>query len=62
MLTMCALASQSTDDPDLRDRAFIYWRLLSTDPEGEHGQLNCHRETSWLRVLYECIPFRQGMG
>ena len=21
------------DDPDLRDRAYIYWRLLSTDPE-----------------------------
>lgn len=20
------------DNPDLRDRAFIYWRLLSTDP------------------------------
>lgn len=25
--------SQETDNPDLRDRAFIYWRLLSTDPE-----------------------------
>lgn len=24
---------QETDNPDLRDRAFIYWRLLSTDPE-----------------------------
>lgn len=22
-----------TDNPDLRDRAYIYWRLLSTDPE-----------------------------
>lgn len=26
-------ATQETDDPDLRDRAYIYWRLLSTDPE-----------------------------
>ncbi|KAI8110917.1 hypothetical protein M9434_004491 [Picochlorum sp. BPE23] len=26
-------STQETDDPDLRDRAFIYWRLLSTDPE-----------------------------
>jgi hypothetical protein len=26
-------ARQETDNPDLRDRAFIYWRLLSTDPE-----------------------------
>ena len=24
---------QETDNPDLRDRAYIYWRLLSTDPE-----------------------------
>mmetsp|Transcript_47210 Transcript_47210/g.111313 ORF Transcript_47210/g.111313 Transcript_47210/m.111313 type:complete len:971 (-) Transcript_47210:106-3018(-) len=29
-----ALATQSTDHPDLRDRGYIYWRLLSTDPEG----------------------------
>jgi len=28
-----ARARQETDNPDLRDRAFIYWRLLSTDPE-----------------------------
>ncbi|KAK9812096.1 hypothetical protein WJX73_006205 [Symbiochloris irregularis] len=26
-------ATQETDNPDLRDRAFVYWRLLSTDPE-----------------------------
>ena len=24
---------QETDNPDLRDRAYVYWRLLSTDPE-----------------------------
>jgi AP-1 complex subunit beta-1 len=26
-------ATQESDDPDLRDRGYIYWRLLSTDPE-----------------------------
>ncbi|KAK2737362.1 hypothetical protein FQN57_007540 [Myotisia sp. PD_48] len=25
--------TEETDDPDLRDRGFMYWRLLSTDPE-----------------------------
>lgn len=25
-------ATQETDNPDLRDRGFIYWRLLATDP------------------------------
>ena len=24
---------QETDNPDLRDRAYVYWRLLSSDPE-----------------------------
>lgn len=27
-----SLATQETDNPDLRDRGYIYWRLLSTDP------------------------------
>ncbi|CAK0783703.1 hypothetical protein CVIRNUC_006902 [Coccomyxa viridis] len=26
-------ATQETDNPDLRDRAYVYWRLLSSDPE-----------------------------
>ena len=26
-------ATEDTDDPDLRDRGFMYWRLLSTDPQ-----------------------------
>ncbi|KAI6655021.1 AP-1 complex subunit beta-1 isoform X1 [Oopsacas minuta] len=26
------LATQESDNPDLRDRGYIYWRLLSTDP------------------------------
>ncbi|KAH9818726.1 adaptin N terminal region-domain-containing protein [Melampsora americana] len=28
-----SLATKDCDSPDLRDRAYIYWRLLSTDPE-----------------------------
>jgi len=27
------LSTQETDNPDLRDRGYVYWRLLSTDPE-----------------------------
>lgn len=28
-----SLATKNCDSPDIRDRAYIYWRLLSTDPE-----------------------------
>ena len=27
-------ATEETDNPDLRDRGYMYWRLLSTDPAG----------------------------
>ncbi|KAL7667715.1 hypothetical protein ACOME3_010483 [Neoechinorhynchus agilis] len=27
------LASQESDNPDIRDRGYIYWRLLSADPQ-----------------------------
>jgi AP-1 complex subunit beta-1 len=30
--SVLSLATQDSDNPDLRDRGFIYWRLLSTDP------------------------------
>jgi AP-1 complex subunit beta-1 len=26
------LSTQETDNPDLRDRGYVYWRLLSADP------------------------------
>nr|CAD7396538.1 unnamed protein product [Timema poppensis] len=32
LLISQSLATQDSDNPDLRDRGFIYWRLLSTDP------------------------------
>ena len=28
-----SLSTQDSDNPDLRDRGYIYWRLLSTDPQ-----------------------------
>lgn len=30
--SVLSLATQESDNPDLRDRGYIYWRLLSTDP------------------------------
>ena len=33
MQDVLTLATQDSDNPDLRDRGYIYWRLLSTDPE-----------------------------
>ena len=32
-MTILDMATEESDNPDLRDRGFIYWRLLSTDPE-----------------------------
>ena len=29
---VCVGPLQDSDNPDLRDRGYIYWRLLSTDP------------------------------
>jgi len=31
--TILTRATEMTDNPDLRDRGFMYWRLLSADPE-----------------------------
>ena len=27
------MATDEADNPDLRDRAYIYWRMLSTSPQ-----------------------------
>lgn len=29
---LLTVATEEVDNPDVRDRAFIYWRMLSTDP------------------------------
>lgn len=34
--TVLTAATQQTDNPDLRDRAYLYWRLLSAMPEEAH--------------------------
>eukprot|EP01105_Mastigella_eilhardi_P011217 TRINITY_DN2595_c0_g1_i1.p1 TRINITY_DN2595_c0_g1~~TRINITY_DN2595_c0_g1_i1.p1 ORF type:complete len:899 (-),score=327.34 TRINITY_DN2595_c0_g1_i1:108-2804(-) len=31
------MATQESENPDLRDRGFIYWRLLSSNPEAAKG-------------------------
>mmetsp|Transcript_17959 Transcript_17959/g.33167 ORF Transcript_17959/g.33167 Transcript_17959/m.33167 type:complete len:932 (+) Transcript_17959:194-2989(+) len=33
MESVLAEATENSDNPDLRDRGYLYWRLLSTDPE-----------------------------
>ena len=33
MESVLAMATEESDNPDLRDRGFVYWRLLSTDPD-----------------------------
>ena len=33
MWQVLGLATSGSTDPDLRDRGYIYWRLLSSDPE-----------------------------
>ncbi|KAM5475581.1 hypothetical protein MauCBS54593_001273 [Microsporum audouinii] len=52
--------TEETDDPDLRDRGFMYWRLLSTDPEtarkivmGEKPPITADREKLDPRTLEE---------
>lgn len=37
------MATEETDNPDLRDRGFIYWRLLSTDPEAARMVVLCEK-------------------
>lgn len=43
--TVLNQATNETDDPDLRDRAFIYWRLLSSDPEAAKGVVLASKPT-----------------
>jgi AP-1 complex subunit beta-1 len=33
MESVLAMATEESDNPDLRDRGYVYWRLLSTDPD-----------------------------
>lgn len=49
-----SLATQDSDNPDLRDRGFIYWRLLSTDPGAakEVSQADVHEKSVNLHIVY----------
>eukprot|EP00919_Chromeraceae_sp_WS-2016_P037731 GHVR01090104.1.p1 GENE.GHVR01090104.1~~GHVR01090104.1.p1 ORF type:complete len:900 (-),score=178.13 GHVR01090104.1:53-2752(-) len=37
------LSTEETDNPDLRDRGYIYWRMLSLNPEQTKQVVLCHR-------------------
>lgn len=60
--TLLKTATEEASNPDLRDRAYIYWRMLSTSPEktadvvlGKMPQLNCESyntyETDFVEEL-----------
>ena len=40
-------ATKDCDSPDVRDRAYIYWRLLSTDP----GAAKVSRDVTCLYIV-----------
>jgi len=42
--TVLKAATSNIDNPDLRDRGYIYWRLLSTDPEAAATVVLCKRQ------------------
>ncbi len=37
------LATEGSDNPDLRDRGFVYWRLLSTNPDAAKSVILCEK-------------------
>jgi len=37
------LATEHSDNPDLRDRGYVYWRLLSSDPEAARAVVLCQK-------------------
>lgn len=50
--TVLTAATQQSDNPDLRDRAFLYWRLLSSLPEVRVLPNAC---TTICRALACCV-------
>lgn len=50
-----ALATKSADNPDLRDRAYIQWRLLSSD-------LEAAKVGSSSLVLDQSVELGRGLG
>lgn len=37
------VATDESDNPDLRNRGYIYWRMLSEDPEAAKSIILCER-------------------
>jgi len=37
------MATDESDNPDLRNRGYIYWRMLSEDPEAAKTIILCER-------------------
>jgi vesicle coat complex subunit len=37
------VATDESDNPDLRNRGYIYWRMLSEDPEQAKAIILCKR-------------------
>ena len=57
------LCTEETDNPDLRDRAYFYWRLLSTDPEqtkrvvlGDKPQIRFESSLLDVELLDKLVP------
>ena len=48
--TVLTAATQQTDNPDLRDRAYLYWRLLSAMPEVCPRSLLCFLHAGEARL------------
>lgn len=53
-------ATEESDNPDLRDRAYIYWRLLSTDPEAARDIVLA--EKSIIQGELEHLPSEMSVG
>ena len=51
--SVLSMATEHSDNPDLRDRGYIYWRLLSTDPDAAKAVVLADRPV---------IQARQGWG
>jgi AP-1 complex subunit beta-1 len=48
------IATEECPNPDLRDRAYVYWRLLSTDPEATKKVVLCEKPLiSEVSYIYE---------
>jgi len=37
------MATDESDNPDLRNRGYIYWRMLSEDPDAAKAIILCER-------------------